>query len=347
MQLRTVPDNPLEALAMAANVVPRPVFDTLIAAGLARTVMVASKVGVFDALAGKSATTEEVAGACSTAIGATEHLLVALASCGYVTARAATGSWSLTAMARKWLVRDAPRSLHDHVMLMELVWRWLEHYEHFVRTGEALDVHRAMTDADWALYQRGMRSLASLSIDEFTLRTSVPAHAVDALDIGGSHGAYVGALCRKHRRLRGVVLDLPDASRHAAPLIAELDLGDRIRQWPGDALRVDLGRDAWDVVLVSNLVHHFDAATNAALIRRIAIALRPGGVVIVQEPMRTRGGGQIGGLGSLYFAALSASATWTSAELARWQRDAGLVPSRPRNFATVPGFVQQAATRTR
>lgn len=328
---------------MAANAVPRPVFDTLLAAGLARTVMVACKVGLFDALSQRRATTAEIARSCGTAVGATEHLLVALSSCGYVNSHGVAANWSLTAMARKWLLRDSGRSLHDHVMLMELVWRWLEHYEHFVRTGEPLDVHRSMSEEQWALYQRGMRSLASLGIDEFLLRTPVPRGATRALDIGGSHGAYVGALCRKHRRLRGVVLDLPEATRHAAPLVAELGLGERLRQWPADALQADLGRESWDLVLVSNLVHHFDAPANAALMRRIAEALAPGGVVVVQEPMRTRGGGQVGGLGSLYFAALSASATWQSGDIARWQRDAGLVPDRARRFATVPGFVQQSA----
>ena len=95
------------------------------------------------------------------------------------------------------------------MLLMEVVWRWLEHYETYVRTGRSLDVHRDLDDAGWALYQRGMRSLAALALDEFGLRTPVPRHATSLLDIGGSHGAYSAQLCRRHARLSATVLPRP------------------------------------------------------------------------------------------------------------------------------------------
>jgi SAM-dependent methyltransferase len=50
----------------------------------------------------------------------------------------------------------------------------------------------------------------------------------------------------------------------------------------GDALRVDLG-SGYDVVLLTNFLHHFDAATCEALLRRIARSLTPSGVVITLE----------------------------------------------------------------
>lgn len=345
MRIATIPQGVIEAVAWAAGLVPRPVFDTLLAAGLARTLMTASKLGVFEALADTPRTAAEVAARCGTVTRPTEQLLVALAGSGYVE-RVRDDRWQLAAVARSWLLRDAKRSLHDHMVLMQLVWRWLEHYETYLTTGVALDVHADLDERGWADYQRGMRSLAGLVLDEFVLRSPVPRRPTRLLDVGGAHGAYAAALCRKHPELHATVLDLPEATRHSAPLVAEQDLGARLQQRAGDARHAELGTAEYDVVLVSNLVHHFDVATNRALVRRLAAALKPGGVLIVQELMRGNGrDDQAGALASLYFATLSASATWNAEEIAAWQRDAGLAPLRPLRFASAPGLAQQSARK--
>jgi tRNA A22 N-methylase len=48
----------------------------------------------------------------------------------------------------------------------------------------------------------------------------VPRGARDLLDIGGSHGYYSVALCRRHPTLRAVILDLPQAVVHAETILA-------------------------------------------------------------------------------------------------------------------------------
>jgi SAM-dependent methyltransferase len=345
MKIGAIPENVLERVALATGLAGVPVIDTLLAAALARTLMVASKVGIFAALADGPRSASAVAVACSTDVAATTVLLEALVGCDYL--RRDGDRFALGGVARNWLVPTSGHSLHDHMLLMETVWHWLEHYEQFVRTGRARDVHLELDEAGWALYQRGMRSLAMLSIDEFGLRTPVPRHATALLDIGGSHGAYAARLCRRHPRLFATVLDLPEATKHCEELVRAEGLGARLQQREGDARTADLGHDCWDVVLVSNLVHHFDDETNHELLARIARSLRSGGVVVVQEPMSAGPpeDNQIGALGALYFAMLSASATWTTKDIARWQRAAGLKPKRAMRFATVPSLGQQSAVK--
>ena len=329
---------------MVAGLVPQPVFDSLVAAGLARTLTVAAKVGVFEALQEGGRTGDELARRCETDPEATHLLLGALAASGYVRARA--GGYELTPMSRKWIATDAKRSLADFMKLMPVVWGWLAHYETFVRTGEPLDVHDNLTRDDWRLYQRGMRSLSTLAADEFGLRTKLPPSPRRMLDIGGSHGLYSAVLCRKHPSLHAVVLDLPAALEHAEDLHRAEGLGERISARAGDARTEDLGEEEFDIVLISNLVHHFDEAQNLDLFTRVKRALRPGGVLVVQEPERGHAPqDQAGALGALYFAALSASATWTFEQIATWQTQAGLHPSRPLRYLTVPGLGQQPATK--
>lgn len=346
MRLGAEPEGWVEALALAAGLVPTPLIDTLMAAGLCRTLMVASRVGVFDALEGGALDAAELARRCGTHPGATRKLLFALAGNGYLEAEG--DRFGLAPAARRWLLSSNRESLRDHMELMFLAWRWLEHYETYVRSGEPLDVHGELDEESWGLYQRGMRSLAALTATEAAWRTPVPRGARAMIDVGGSHGYYSVALCRRHAGLRSVVLDLPEAVVQAAPILAREGMGERVVHEPGDARRHDFGQQRWDLVLVSNLVHHFDDATNRALLERIACSLRPGGVVAVQEMLRPATpseAGATGALGDLYFGALSESGTWSAEEIADWQRSAGLSPLAPIRFLTAPGLAQQCARR--
>ncbi len=156
------------------------------------------------------------------------------------------------------------------------------------------------------------------------------------------------ALCRQHEGLSAEILDLPEAVAQAAPLLAAEGMGDRVRHRAGNALTDDLGRDTWDVVLMSQLAHHFDEAANRALCARVAAALRPGGVFLIQDVIRTEpaeGNGQAAALLDLHFALTSESGTWSLAELASWQREAGLTPGRPLWLRTSPGSAQQPAVK--
>jgi SAM-dependent methyltransferase len=51
---------------------------------------------------------------------------------------------------------------------------------------------------------------------------------------------------------------------------------------PGSAFDVDFGND-YDVALVTNFLHHFDAETNTAFMRKINDALAPDGKAVTLE----------------------------------------------------------------
>jgi len=209
-----------------------------------------------------------------------------------------------------------------------------------VRTGAPLDMHRSVTSEQWGLYQRAMRALSGLAAPEVVRRTPLPTGATRMLDIGGSHGFISVAMCRKYPALSAVVLDLPAAVTHAAPILAQEGMGDRVVHRAGDALTDDLGADAWDFVYASQLLHHFDEPTNRDFARRVARSLKPGGVFVVLEmirPTSPRAAGQIGALLDLYFALTSQSGTWSIEEMSQWQRDAGLTPRRSIRLMTAPG----------
>ena len=346
MKLGVIPQNLIERVLMALGLVPTPLIDTMIGMLLARTVMVATRLGIFEALASGALTADEVALRCATHAGATKKLLDALVGSGYLRARGER--YDLAPVARKWLLKESPKSLYDKMLFQFIEWDWIEQCEDFVRGGVAVNIHETMSEDQWGLYQRGIDSLASMWTEEIARRTPVPKGARDMLDIGGAHGRYSVALCRRHNGLRSVILDLPEAVAQAAPILAVEEMGDRVVHRAGDALSDDLGEEVWDIVFIAQVVHHFDDDANRKLARRVARALRPGGVFVIQEAIRPRSpkeGGQPGALLDLYFSLTSKSGIWSFAEMADWQQGAGLVPRKPIRFRFIPGSGQQVAVK--
>lgn len=173
--------------------------------------------------------------------------------------------------------------------------------------------------------------IIEMPADRIAKHLSLPRTARQMLDIGGSHGYFSVAICRRNRQLRSTILDLPEAIKHAAPLLAKEGLGDRIVHRTGNALTDDLGKGVYDLVFLASVIHHFDEATNRNLMRRIAQALRPGGHMANWEPLRQDRAGkirQIGGLLDLFFGFFSEAGIRSTADVAGWYREAGLLAQK-------------------
>src|SRR5439155_171058 len=141
----------------------------------ARAIMVGTRLGIFESLAGAPLAAGEVAKRCHTNPAATEKLLNALVGSGYL--RFGASQYSLAPLARRWVLGDSPWSLRDKILFEFLEWAFVERFEDFVRTGRPIDLHHAGSEPDWAAYQRAMRALAAVGAPEVVRRTPVPAGA--------------------------------------------------------------------------------------------------------------------------------------------------------------------------
>jgi len=343
MRIGIVVESLLDRLALLSGRVPVPIIEAFPSIVLARCIMAGVRLGIFDALATGDLPAEGIAQLCGTETCATAKLLDALVGVHYL--RCTRGRYRLTPLARRWLISASPTSVSDYLRFNYSQWEWLGRTEDFVRTGDPIRVHAEMTPAEWNAYQRGMLAIARLTAPEVALRISVPRHARKLLDIGGAHGHYAVALCRRHPHLRATILDLPAAIAHSAPLLAHACLGERIVHQPGDALTADLGTAQYDVVFMANLAHHFSPAENTCLMAKIARALRPGGICVVGEGIRSSEERHsfFEGLGDFYFALTSEAGLYSFDEVASWQRAAGLRPQRPIRLLTAPGQGLQIA----
>ncbi len=325
---------------------PVPLLETHISTTLARAIMAGVELGVFDALEPGPLTAADIAQRCRTDGRATVLLLDALVASGYL--GLAQDRYSLRRQSRNWLLRRSTSSVRDKIFLQAIEWHWLTHLEEFVRTGQPLDFHATMSDRERDLYHRSMRAIAGIAGREVALRTPVPRHARRMLDLGGSHGHFAASICRRHPGLDAQVLDLPEAVDKAAPLLAAEGMGERVVHTAGDVNDADLGRAQYDLIFMSNLAHHLTQEQNRSLVRRSARALRPDGILVIQESIRRphpRQAGQLGTLLGLYFALQSKPevTSWVTADLRAWQVEAGMTPYRTMPLLTAPGWVQQSA----
>ena len=98
MRFGVIADNPVERIGLASGLVPTPMLEPY-GIGFGRALMVATKVGVFDALAYGPQSAPSVADRCQLDRAAAEKLLNLLVGMRYLR-RSADGTYRLTRMAQ-------------------------------------------------------------------------------------------------------------------------------------------------------------------------------------------------------------------------------------------------------
>lgn len=104
----------------------------------------------------------------------------------------------------------------------------------------------------------------------------------EVLDIAAGHGLFGIAFARRNPRTRVTAQDWAPVLEVAREHARQVGVIDRYRLLPGDAFEVDLGT-GYDVVLLTNFLHHFDVPTCERLLGRVARSLKPGGTAVTLE----------------------------------------------------------------
>jgi SAM-dependent methyltransferase len=102
------------------------------------------------------------------------------------------------------------------------------------------------------------------------------------LDIAAGHGMFGITLLEENPRATVVALDWANVLAVARENAAAAGVGERLTLKPGSAFEVEWG-SGYDLVLLTNFLHHFDEAGCATVLRKAHQALAPGGRVVLVE----------------------------------------------------------------
>ncbi|MGA0560464.1 class I SAM-dependent methyltransferase [Larkinella sp. VNQ87] len=352
MRLTVTPENLLEWIALQINMVPLPLLHAQIFPIVGKAVLEAADKGVFEAVSEGHQTVAEVATHCRLHPKALRELLDLLVVLKYLHYR--NGRYTLTRISKRWVLQENQESVFGMMVFNNrVVWPWLEQLGRYLQTGEGIQYHDHLTSEQWTYYQNAMLAATGTEAKEFGRKAPVPKTARLMLDIGGAHGQHSVALCRRLPHLQSVILDLPPAIEKAAPLLAQAGMGERVRHQPGNALTDDFGENRYDIVLMSSLAHHFSDEQNRAVARKVANALKPGGVHIINEFIRPEADGKSGGVGTnlvgnsmdLFYGLTSTAGNYSVREIQRWQTDAGLKLFKVKTYLSIPGRAMVVAQK--
>lgn len=105
---------------------------------------------------------------------------------------------------------------------------------------------------------------------------------IKVLDVAASHGMFGFMIAKQNAAARITALDWENVLAVTRANAERWGVSDRVTTIAGDAFAVDLA-GPYDVILLTNLLHHFDHEANVRLLKRMKAALKPGGRVITLE----------------------------------------------------------------
>jgi 2-polyprenyl-3-methyl-5-hydroxy-6-metoxy-1,4-benzoquinol methylase len=105
---------------------------------------------------------------------------------------------------------------------------------------------------------------------------------IKVLDIAAGHGVFGITVAQKFPNAEVYAADWANVLEVAKENAQKFGVADRYHIIPGSAFDVEFGDD-YDVVLLTNFLHHFDAETNERLLRKIHKSLKDDGRVMTLE----------------------------------------------------------------
>ena len=245
----------------------------------------AVELKVFDAIGAGATSLEALAARVGAAPRGVRILCDFLTVVGFLEK---TGTeYRQTPSTAKFLNSSSPASMLSTVRFLagpEFLGLFLDDPASYVRHGgtEGL-ANMTADDPIWVTFARTMVPFTGAAA-EATAAHVATSHVVPrkVLDIAAGGGTFGIAIARKFAEATVVAVDWRDVLAVARENADRANLGSRYRTLVGDAFSVDWGSD-YDLVLLPNILHHFDHPTCVTLLTRVRKSLAPGGRTLVIE----------------------------------------------------------------
>lgn len=276
-----------EAFLSRLNILPAPLMDTPLAPGIAKVLVTACELGLFDVLDKQALTLEDLAERLQCDPQGLQLLLRILISCGYL--RYHKGKYRNTQIALRWLVSSSPQCIAPYIIHSpDIVAIW-DHLPTVVRTNQpAMKMPYEEEDTPamrqmLARHYSGLASLANALSREITLRVRIPAGSTQLLDVGGSHAGYSALFCSQYPDLHATILDLQPGLQAGQLTAKQMALEEHMSFVCANIVSDDfptLFSTTFDVALYFHIAHLLQPEVNQIVLARVIQLLRPGGMLV-------------------------------------------------------------------
>ncbi|HXJ97042.1 MAG TPA: class I SAM-dependent methyltransferase [Terriglobia bacterium] len=265
---------------------PATIFEALNSYQRSAALKAAIELEVFTGIGEGKADVESLAKRCE----ATERGIRIL--CDYLTIQGFLGKedhrYSLTPTSAAFLDRRSPKYLGTIARFMDSpahIAR-LQSLASIVRTGGSLIHEDGSADegnAEWIEFARSIAPMMALPAELVAGLVGASAGVPwKVLDIAAGHGLYGITIARHNPNAEIVAVDWPQVLEVARENAQKAGVSARHRLLPGSAFDVDFGAN-YDLILLTNFLHHFDPPTNEKLLAKVHRALKPGGRAVTLE----------------------------------------------------------------
>jgi hypothetical protein len=199
----------------------------------------------------------------------------------------ADGRYRPTESTQLFLTSTSPAymgSVADFLAAPEMLALWLENPADYVRNGGSPGLANvAPENPVWVKFAKAMVPFAvpvAQGLVAELARSGKPPRRV--LDVAAGHGMFGIAIASTFADVEVTALDWPAVLAVARENAEKAGVAARHRLLAGSAFDVDWGT-GYDLVLLTNFLHHFDVETCVALLGRARASLAQGGRVMATD----------------------------------------------------------------
>ena len=272
----------------AGNIQPSPevFFEALNAYQRTAALKAAIELDLFTAIGEGARTAEALAEKCNAAARGVRILCDYLVIGGFLTKE--ENQYGLTLDSSVFLDRRSPAYLGSAVNFLAappLVDSFNQLTASVRQGGTAMSAEGSMEPEHpmWVDFARAMAPLMAMPAEGIAQLLDADAgEPWKVLDVAAGHGVFGIALARHNPNAEIYALDWASVLSVAEENARNAGVADRHHKIPGSAFEVEFG-EGYDIVLLTNFLHHFDPATNEQLLRKVHAALKPGGRAVTLE----------------------------------------------------------------
>jgi SAM-dependent methyltransferase len=196
--------------------------------------------------------------------------------------------YGLTADSAVFLDRKSPAYIGaatDFIASPALIELFLADPAEFVRRGGTMQGEGSVSPDNpiWVAFARAMGPMvAQRAGDLAALADDGTGRPIKVLDIAAGHGLFGIEIAARNSHAEITALDWDAVLEVARENASKAGVASRFATIAGSAFEADLG-GPYDVVLLTNFLHHFDMAACEGLLRKVHAALVPGGRAVALE----------------------------------------------------------------